>query len=146
MERRIEFGAAYDKRDADPKKNYGIHGVTISFYLIGDEGAVQFVVYSNWQLPHVQAEFDAKGVDGMRDPCWRYKPMAADLGYHSPKPTYEGQTPMSGECHLLGGECFYDGSTLNAEPVFDRLLKEGSDGVWDELESFYKDIFSAEAD
>lgn len=139
-EQRIEFSPAFDKRDSDPKKNYGIHGVTLTFYLIGEEGAVQFVVYTNWHLPHVEKEFDAKPMESY-DPCLLYKPMAADLGYHSKRPIYDGQEPMTDECHLLGGKCYYDGSSLNADPVFDRLRSEGSVGVWSALEEFYADIF-----
>lgn len=34
-----------------------------------------------------------------------------------------------------------DGSTLNAEPVFEILLKEGSAGVWRELREYYDRTF-----
>jgi hypothetical protein len=45
---------AYDKRAADPNKNYGVHGCEFRFYVKGERGAIQFVVYSHWHLPHVQ--------------------------------------------------------------------------------------------
>jgi len=56
LTREIKFSPAYDKRDPDPSKNYGIHGVTITFLLKGEKGAVQFVLYTNWHLPHVDHE------------------------------------------------------------------------------------------
>jgi hypothetical protein len=170
-----EFLPAYDKRDLDPKKNYGIHGVTLRMVLKGPEGAVQFVVYTNWQLPHVTEENHRRAHGNhVRDSTLRglFDPMPADLGYHSPKPMYEGQEPMgsvkfdfehkqilegaSGDieiptrvqtgtfepCELLGGgPCYYDGSTLNAEPVFEVLLREGSAGVWRELREYYMRTF-----
>jgi hypothetical protein len=106
----------------------------MKFLLRGPKGVVQFLLYTGWQLPHVQAEFDRKGYDS--------KPMAADLGYHSPVPFYEDQTPTTESCGYLGGKpCYYDGSGLQAEPVFERLLREGDAGVWAALEDFYANIF-----
>ena len=58
LTRKVVFHPAYDRRN-DPKWNFGIHGVEMCFYLIGTEGAIQFVVYTNWQLPHVHKETDA---------------------------------------------------------------------------------------
>lgn len=137
----IRFKPAFDKRHADPSKNYGIHGVELAFYLTGDKGTVQFVVYTNWQLKHVQEEFD-KGRPNMSDGGkWVHlscHPMPADIGYHSPVPRYKGQTPISQKCDFIDGPCYYDGSGLNAEPIYWRLVSEGDKAVWEEMESYYK--------
>lgn len=138
LERRIEFTPAHDKRHKDPYKNYGIHGVSLRFELIGPKGAVQFVLFTNWMLPHVEEELDAR-LD-REFPHLFCHPMPADLGYHSPVPLYEGQYFMA-DCHLLNGGCYYDGSGLNAEPVYQRLLKEGGDGIWKALEDYYRETF-----
>ena len=164
FERIVEFEPAFDKRDSDPTKDYGIHGVTLRMVLKGPEGAVQFVLYTNWQLPHVTAEMKEAG----DKPDVLYRPLPADLGYHSPKPMYEGQHPIGSmdyslkgwdmkdlstipeakptgaftPCEYLDGKpCYYDGSGLNAERIFHVLLKEGSNGVWRELEEYYKQTF-----
>src|SRR5690606_10744290 len=141
MEKIIKFRPAFDKRNANPNKNYGIHGVEIAFVLKGELGAVQFVIFTNWHLPHVTEEFLAKPLDKMDIRCL-FMPSAADVGYHSPKPMYEGQEPV-GECECLDGKiCYYDGSGLQAQDIFNNiLLTEGSDGVWKELERRYKNIF-----
>lgn len=144
MRKEITFQPAYDKRDPDPKKNYGIHGVTMR-WLYGDEkGVVQFVVHTNWHLPHIRE--DAKTQSKSTILVERYPfefwqaPMPADLGYHSPTPQYEGQ--HSRECDVLEGKCcYYDGSGLNAERIFEVLIAGGSDGVWKELEQYYKELF-----
>ena len=136
--RRIEFSPAYDHRE----KGGGIHGVDMYWYVTGPLGAIQFVVYTNWQLPHVQADMDAKQPDS-RFPYMFHEPMPADLGYHSYKPMYEGQTLCQEDCHLLHAPCYYDGSTLNAERIMDVLRREGSDGVWRELEAYYHETFAA---
>lgn len=142
FERRVVFRPAFDKRSSDPSKNYGIHGVDLAFYLIGPKGAMQFVLYTNWQLPHVQAEFDAKPPHG-QFPYMFHSPLPSDVGYHSYKPMYEGQTPMK-DCHLLGCDCYYDGSSLQAEDVFKILTEKGDEGVWAELERRYHSMFTEE--
>lgn len=139
LRREVRFYPAYDKRDPDPSKNYGIHGVTLAFYVHGEEGAVQFVIYTNWMTPEVQRETDARNPDP-RFPWLMHAPMPADLGYHARKPRYEDQHGRS-DCDLLGGECYYDGSTLNAEPIMDVLRQEGDVGVWRELEAYYNRTF-----
>lgn len=141
MERRIEFRPAFDRRDSDPKKDYGVHGVDLAFYLVGDEGVVQFVLFTNWHLPHVQQERDEAAASDAGFLHLMCHPMPADLGYHSRVPRYEGQTAMSGGCRLLNGPCYYDGSSLNAQRVYEILLEKGDAGVWAELEDYYREIF-----
>ena len=145
LTRSITFEPAYDRRDPNPSKNYGIHGVVIRFVLKGDKGAVQFVLSTNWQLPHVTEERKGHAYDSIDgDPHWMERPMPADLGYHSPVPRYAGQTCLSETCPVLNGPCYYDGSTLNAEPVFARLLSEGDAGVWEALADYYHAVFDKE--
>lgn len=132
MEKWIEFTPAYDKRDPVPAKNYGIGCVDVGFYLRQDGRAVQFKMYTGWYLPQNKAA-------GLRTSDMF--PMAADLGYHSPVPSYEGHTPLTDNCPIIEGQCFYDGSGLNAQPVMDRLIAEGHSAVWEELDRYFKLIF-----
>lgn len=143
-ERIVELRPAYDRRSADPSKDYGVHGVELLFVLKGREGAVQFLLYTNWYLPHVQEELDKRFLlrpdrVGVRCHC---HPMPADLGYHSPHPMYKGHKPTTESCPYLDGRlCYYDGSGLAAERIYEVLLRTGSDGVWAELESYYASVF-----
>ncbi len=150
MEKIVEFYPAFDKRDINPSKNYGVCGVRLRMTLKGEKGAVQFVLNTNWHLPHVADETNHRTLmkansdklDEFSLKC-AYHPMPVDLGYHSPIPLYEGQSVVSESCEYLDGKpCYYDGSTLNAEKIYNVLLHEGSDGVWRELEDFYKKVFS----
>lgn len=141
MERKITFAPAYDRRDPDPRKSCGTHGVEICFYLIGKHGAVQFVLYTNWHLPHVTKEQLARsnGADSEQI-GWRFLPDPANLGYHSRTKTEYGYHNET--CDILdGAECWYDESGLAANDVFDRLLREGDAGVWAELEDYYVRTF-----
>lgn len=137
LERRVEFSPAYDKRSDEPGKNYGIGAVVLRMYVIGPDGAVQFVAHTDWHLPHVDAHLRRNFPQHPRGEV-----MAADLGYHSKVPQYDGQEVMKECCDLLGCACYYDGSGLNAEPILDVLLREGSDGVWRELERYYAETFA----
>lgn len=131
MERITEFTPAWDRRDPDPNKNYGIHGVELRMVLKGKLGAVQFVLYTNWYLPHIQKELS---IDS---------PIPADLGYHSPTPKYSDQPARDNCPYLDGAPCYYDGSGLNAQRIYDVLLTKGSDGVWKELEDYYIELFGS---
>ena len=139
LKREIKFYPAFDKRDKDPKKNYGIHGVNLTFYVKGPLGVVQFVIFTNWQVPQVQKEFKNKE-------AFLSQPIPADLGYHSYKPMYEGQDVMEHDCPILGGKpCYYDGSGLNAQPMFDLLCEQGDEALWEALEKYYHQTFGEES-
>lgn len=123
FERAIEFSPAWDKRHNNPKKDYGIHCMDMRFILKGPLGITQFCIYTGWFLK--------KNRDTTTLPMY----MAADLGYHSPKPTYENQSEM--ECCYLG-KCYYDGSTLLAQQLFDNFIEVGNEEViWNKLKEVY---------
>lgn len=133
----VTIRPGYDRRAPDPKKNYGIHGCELLMVRRGKKGAVQFLAFTDWTPRAVQEE---RMEDMRRTDVVGVQPMGADLGYHSIVPQYEGQQVM--DCNLLKGKkCYYDGSSLNADRVIDILLTKGSDGVWDELEGYYIEIF-----
>ena len=143
MERIIRFTPAWDKRSDDPKKNYGVHGVELGFYLKGEKGTVQFKIFTNWFQPHVAKEFKHRDWDF--DDLWcPFKPLPADLGYHSPVPMYEDHHAVGENCEWTGGVCYYDGSSLAAEKIFEILTESGDEGVWKALEDYYAEIFMPE--
>lgn len=139
VERSITFEPAFDRRNPDPSKNYGIGGVNIRWVLKSGNKAVQFLVLTDWTPVHVQNE---RMSDHFRTDVIGIQPMAADLGYHSPEPMYDEQESMA--CDVLDSQCY--GSSLNAEPVRDRLIAEGGDAVWDELEKYFKARFEENTD
>jgi len=134
-ERRVIFRPAFDKRNPDPYQNYGIHGVDLTFYLGKPKAVIQFVVYTNWHLQHVRDEGQVARTEDYSK-FWD-APMAADIGYHARTPQYEGQTPLTEDCSIIGGQCYYDGSSLNAEPFLETLIAEGSEGLWQKMEEWY---------
>lgn len=144
LKRITEWTPAYDKRHPDPKQDRGIHGVTMRWLLKGPLGAIQWTVFTNWQLPHVAEETMERALNQHQDRIGlkvNFLPIPADLGYHSPKPMYEGQRKMGDDCEVLGGVCYYDGSTLNALLVFNLLREKGGEAVWERLEQEYANRF-----
>lgn len=139
LERIVTMRPAFHRVHEDPKKNYGVGSVSLRMVLKGPLGAVQFLLLTNWYLPQTHAWWGSRGIKPGLE-C-----VPADKGYHWTTPQYEGQEPM--DCDLLpGGKCYYDGSGLNADELYQVLLKEGSDGVWRELEEFYHDMAARKAD
>lgn len=59
-----------------------------------------------------------------------------DVGYHSPHPMYDGQTPMS-KCEFLP-RCYYDGSGLLADEWAEQLIAKGTDWLWSAMEQEYR--------
>lgn len=140
LERKFEITPGYDKK----AEGCGIGCATMHFYVIGVKGAIQFVLMTGW-YPHI---IKKTTFDDWSD--WAElritvqpddKPFPVDLGYHSRLPRYEGQAVMDGECHLLKGPCYYDGSGLNAHKPFSILVHEGSERLWEFLELYYYETF-----
>ena len=140
FERIITIEPAFDKRSPNPRKNYGIGSATLRFVLKGDNGATQFVAFTGWHLPDVTEDWKAKEWEIMG------KLTGADVGYHSPKPIYDGQEVSTEGCEYLNGKpCYYDGSGLRAEEVgVPTLLNKGSEGVWEMLEEEYHRYFGSD--
>lgn len=133
LERRFEVQPAFDRT----AEGYGVHGAEMRWYVIGPQGAIQFVLFTNWHLPHVQARLDAR-MDS-QFPHLSCHPQPADIGYHSFKPRYEGQQILQKNCHLLNASCYYDGSSLQAEEFYQTLITKGLDALWEALEKRYEE-------
>lgn len=139
-DREVQFQAGYDHRD---QREGGCHGLQIRFVLRGSEGAVQFLIYTDWLPSWVCDGSFGKTFKHPPSPTYDLFPMAADLGYHWPTPRYEGQEER--DCDLLpSGKCFYDGSGLNAELVMAELLTGGGEAVWKHLADYYESLSASE--
>jgi hypothetical protein len=147
----IRWEPAYDKSSADPKKNYGIGSMQIRFLVFGERtdglrGAVQVLVNTGWYLPHL--------VDKMLDieVSWHVRyphggPLhlglkAWDVGYNSPVRLRDWQEePTFADCDVLGGPCYYDGSSLQAKDFMLPFLRGGPNAIWPLLEERFHDWF-----
>ena len=128
-ERIVIWTPAYDRRNPDPAKNYGVHGMELRFVLKEPGvGATQFVIFTNWMLPHLR--YGPRRIEGFLT-----EPTPDDVGYHALVAQYEGQETMAEACEYLDGKpCYYDGSSLTANDLFDRFVTEGEEAVWQSLQ------------
>ena len=138
FDRIVEISPGFDKRHTDPVRNYGIGGMGFRFILRGPKGAVQFCILSAVYPIHVARELSEER-SGFRNGS---PFMGSDVGYHSPMPRYEGQTPM-GKCDILpSGDCYYDGSSLAADEFLPEFITGGLPAVWKMLRERYGDLFA----
>lgn len=149
MERRLAFEVGFDHRafpDACGGGGHGQHGMTMRWLLIGPRGVVQWVAnMHNWVPGNIRCGDVGSGVPISLVPANpRFGDTSAtDLGYHSPKPLWEGQEEWgTRECSLLPeGYCYYDGSGMNAEPILEAFLAHGPHAVWTALARYYGEVF-----
>jgi len=152
FEKEVYFKPAFDKRNSNPKRDYGIGAMRFSFVLKGKNGASSMAFSTNMYLPETIKEYRDEGIyrylmNGSKETfktkidlkaskqleCW-------SIDIHSPKPLFKGQT--SGKCPFLkGGKCYCDGSYTRAEQYADVLLRQGSEAIWKILEKEYNAYF-----
>lgn len=142
FERWVECHPSRNWIRTDPNRNYGITNMKMLFYVRGPKGAVQWMIGTEWGIKPVRdhlARFPRDDMDKMR------QPHGWDLGYHSFKPMYEGQSALSENCPALNGDrCFYDGSGLNADLLIEGFLARGTEWLWPQLEAYYRCTFEGE--
>jgi hypothetical protein len=121
-------------------ENYGVSTCRLIFYVIGERGAVQLMLGTDWGIQRVQDHLNKFGWSHNDNPR---QPRGWDLGYHSRTSHYEDQTSM--KCDLLPeGVCYYDGSSLNADEWIEGLLAGGTVWLWPRLEQYYRCTFEGD--
>lgn len=65
--------------------------------------------------------------------------MAGGIECHKKSPNFEGHTPAPGYCLVTQGECYCDGSSLQAEERLGWVNPDGSDDVaiWSVLHEYF---------
>lgn len=144
LRREVRFEPGFDLVE-ETDGRYGRSSMLIRFVLHGPDGCVQFVMSTGWLPSHVMSaewgdQVDVRRplrcLDGVRP--IPPEPMATDLGHHWRTPSYEDEYQQD-HCDVIdgGGPCFYDGSSLNAEPVMAALFQRGDEAVWEALTQYY---------
>ena len=142
--RKILFKPGFCWARDEPARNYGNGSVRMWFVLIGQKGAVQWQIGTDWMPKAAREDVAMRSAIHrlcLKTPEEYQKPTGWDLGYHSPAPKYEGQEPMHDNCEFTGGKCYYDGSTMNADLLIEGFLNGGDDWVWNRLEAYYRHTF-----
>lgn len=141
FEKIVNFRPAYDKRNTDSSKNYGVHCVDMFMILKGTKGAIVFTVFTGWYLPNTIDWWKSRNLATLES----VKGWGADIGYHSKKPLSEYQhenAPSTEHCEYCDGQpCWYDGSGLAAQELFQKFVAQGEEVVWRTLEDWYYSEF-----
>jgi len=137
----IKFECMFDDDSCIPGKggSHGRHGMSIRFVCKGVDGAVLFLLGTDW-LP----QFVNKSNIGYRHVKeWgSHTCYPAGLGYHSKKPKYNEHKPIHDSCEYCDGQpCYHDGSTLNANDAMYALVNGGENALWTFLELYYMHVF-----
>lgn len=140
----IKFECKFDSKTCEPGAgdSHGKHGLSIRFVVKDKEGAVQFLLFTDW-MPHL-VEPSSSCFSGARHCEWggQFQIMPADLGYHSKMPRYQGQTVIDDHCEFCDGQpCYYDGSSLSADDAMYALVNGGDAALWGFLEGYYASVF-----
>lgn len=126
-ERRISILPAFEARDPDPSKDFGIHGCELHFAVRLGDSAASTIFNTGWFLPELRERMRNLDRGGMPT-CW-------GIVMHRTTPS-SGDDSIYDDCHILGGKCYTQyGSMLYGDTIAERLVREGASGVWDELEN-----------
>lgn len=147
LKREIQITKAFDKRNDDPKKDYGIGSCRLYFIVKGNKGAVTIDFFTNWFLESTVKEYSEIGIrknrmDGTKDTVKTKINLHEGIPIHSgvfsihnkKKTKYTTKT----KCPVLGDYCYPDISCMYGNKFLPILLSKGSDGVFKELEKEYK--------
>lgn len=147
FERIVQTRPPFDKRNSNPKKNYGVCGLHLWFILKGKKGAVQIQLGTKLYLAKQFREWRAEG-EGYPFEDDEEVITCLDVGYHAWKPIRDWQNETNCmECQLSPkGKCWYDGSSLRGrdDRIVEQYLEQGDKFIWDYLEKEYIRVFGAD--
>lgn len=125
MQLTTTFEPAFDRRNM----GMGFNGVVMRMIVKGDLGVVHFVLFTNWNLDHIDRMITNKELQ---------KPKPVEVGYYSLyRELYKGQPKMYFCPYLNHAECYYDGLEHEGQEAFALLREYGSGAVWEYLISKY---------
>lgn len=139
FERIVAVNPAYDKRDTDPNKNYGIHSCDMFMVLKGEKGAVSFSLSTGWFLPETLPWKEECITKMGLGTSW--EGHGTSVAYHSPTKMQDWDFHQE-KCDWLGTECYGDAGFIISDMPYDLLIREGSEAVWKWLEDYYNQVFN----
>jgi hypothetical protein len=108
--------------------------------VIPNDNQLRFVFVLHGQLGTVQFVFHALKRPDSKYGFKTYEHMPWDLGFHWDRKPYKGASKMH-ECRYREqGYCWYGGSGLNANDVYEAFEKGGTESLWPVLEKYYSEI------
>jgi hypothetical protein len=127
--RKIGFKTSYEKRNDDPRKDYGISGGSIWFVLTGPKGAVTWELLAGFFLPET--------IDRLKKDNTKFMgPTPGGVGFHYAEEREWGTT--NEDCEFTGGPCWFDVGYTMGDEAYKTFTHEGLDSLWDFLGELYQ--------
>lgn len=144
--KKMEIEPAWDKRNPDPSKNYGINCAMLKMSITGDKGALEFQMFTGFHLPHNEKELLERCKIKSSLIKLYFTPNARHLVFHYREPGAGHMSESIDSCSFLGGApCYGDYSDEYAEILTKTLIEEGSEKVWKIMETIYEVGFEEKA-
>ena len=122
--RRFRLIPGWDTRG--PDKNYGIHGAHLAFELVRPGLALVAEINTDWMPKSVEKYWDSIGhCVGTRSHFWGWC-------RHSSERLDEWDTEIE-ECDFTKGKCYCTRQSVDYA-IFPRMISEGDQVIWDELD------------
>lgn len=135
------FSKSFDRRDPDPKKDYGIGGVDLWFVLKGKKGAISASFRTGWYLPSCfENNYYLDQHERERLRCFM-------VDMHTPSCGEIDDDSDTNACTWLdNGKCYLSSTLRDDEKVLQKaLLERGSIGLWNEMIKIYYREFNKRA-
>lgn len=134
ISRRKYTDAAFDFRNLDSDKNYGIGSERIFYAYCGELGTVAWYVLTGKFVPHVAKELNDKDPDHLK----RLYPMAGSLDYHYRQNPCNGASKRA-QCTWLDSQpCWMEiADSEYAEKTLQLWQEYNDDAIFAYLEKLY---------
>ena len=139
LEESVQFTPGYNC-PVEGWNGHGVHGMEISWFLRGPDGAVRLRMGTDW-IPGELHPGHGLSPDGMRSSPmyrggWSTDPRGCGLSWHSRVPLYEGATGE--QCCYIDGQCYFDETPSGADPAVAEFIQRGEQAIFDALEEAYQ--------
>lgn len=115
--------------------NRGQGCAELRFLLKGPEATLIFSIYTGWLVNQSDKKYITNNNNYPSLPAW--------VDYHSKRSVKEGDTLLD-SCEFLDSKpCYYNSLCCSTE-LFNHLTTQGSDGLFEEMERLYRQLFDQE--
>lgn len=129
--REIKVEKAWIKEPPDR----GQHCAELRFLLKGPKATLILGIYTGWLINQRDKQYLVNDANYPSIPAW--------VEYHSKRSVKEGDT-LRDSCEFLDGKpCYHDSLCCSTE-LFNHLTEHGSDGLFEEMERLYHQLFDQE--
>lgn len=140
-ERAVVFQPGYNSDvTGNPRADYGVHGMEISWYLRGPNGCVYLTFAVLDWVPGQLSPGHGLPPPGYprREP--EQHPHGFGMRWCTPAPQYDGQGRWQEDCPLIGVPCYFDTWFSGADEPARQFTELGEPVIWEALRRRYEEL------